>query len=591
MSALSIQVPFPVFQGRDGQPLENGYVWIGVANLNPQTNPVVAYYDAALTIPAAQPLRTINGYISRAGTPAQIYVDGVNFSILVQDSKGSMVYNFPDGTGISPNASGIEYDPPFTGAVTSGYTVQDKLSQYVSVKDFGAVGDGVINDAAAIQAAIDSVAANGGGQIWFPTGEYNIGTTTLNTSQNIILNGDVTRYAGNTPRGTSIIYTGTGAAIYGENILDAQILNLDIDCTGATGTFPNGYGIYLNGCWKSTLRNVTVRGLTLAKGYAIAIDTNPDAFGPPSPANAWGGQHNYLEQIEVADGTILFLGTGANDGVTTTVCNTIRGYQYEIASSQIVFINSTAEGWTTGAGFTFYGPGCFGLLLGCDIEGPGSPGINVGGFAEVREVGTIWAGFSGAVRVGGTDPMAPMRSYGGRFQFLSELLATNTPTSILSAGNQNNGGYISDYVVPTNLSGGSQTAHRLWKRLSGGTEYTDHDWQQHAFVQKAISTSSTSATTIFTIPVTNGTGLKLSAHAQGTQIGDNVYSNSRGCNVMNQGGTLTIVQDTQVSCGSLGAISFVASGSNVLIQWTPTTVNASTGNMNLEIRGPWTSYI
>ena len=57
MSALSIQVPFPVFQDRDGQPLENGYVWIGEPNLNPQTNPVVAYYDAALTIPAAQPLR------------------------------------------------------------------------------------------------------------------------------------------------------------------------------------------------------------------------------------------------------------------------------------------------------------------------------------------------------------------------------------------------------------------------------------------------------------------------------------------------------------------------------------------------------
>jgi hypothetical protein len=153
MSALSIQVPFPVFQGRDGQPLENGYVWIGEPNLNPQTNPVVAYYDAALTIPAAQPLRTLNGYISRAGTPAQIYIDGVNFSILVQDSKGSMVYNFPDGTGISPNASGIEYDPPFSGAVTSNYTVEDKLAQTVSVDDFGAVGDGVTDDSAAFTAA------------------------------------------------------------------------------------------------------------------------------------------------------------------------------------------------------------------------------------------------------------------------------------------------------------------------------------------------------------------------------------------------------------------------------------------------------
>jgi hypothetical protein len=159
MSALSIQVPFPVFQGRDGQPLENGYVWIGVANLNPQTNPVVVYFDKDLTIPAAQPLRTINGYVSRAGTPAQVYVDGVNFSILVQDSKGTMVYNFPDGTGISPNASGVVYDPAGAGAVATN--VQDKLRETVSVKDFGAVGDGVTNDTAAIRNA--AAAANTAG--------------------------------------------------------------------------------------------------------------------------------------------------------------------------------------------------------------------------------------------------------------------------------------------------------------------------------------------------------------------------------------------------------------------------------------------
>jgi hypothetical protein len=178
MSALSIQVPFPVFQGRDGQPLENGYVWIGVANLNPQTNPVVAYYDAALTIQAPQPLRTLNGYISRSGTPAQVYVDAANYSILVQDSKGSMVYNFPDGTGISPNACGVTYTPPFTGGVA--YPVCEKLEQIVSVMDFGAVGNGVADDTAAIQAAIDSVFNTGGGTVYLPTGTYLVSSIVKN---------------------------------------------------------------------------------------------------------------------------------------------------------------------------------------------------------------------------------------------------------------------------------------------------------------------------------------------------------------------------------------------------------------------------
>lgn len=182
MSALSIQVPFPVFQDRDGQPLENGYVWIGQPNLAPQVNPVNVYFDAALTQPAAQPLRTINGYISNSGTPAQVYVDGVNFSILVQDSKGSMVYNFPEGTGISPDACGVEYVPPFTGAVP--YPVCEKLAQTVSVKDFGAVGDGVTDDTAAIQAAIDAA-----DRIYFPAGTY-LTTNTLYFKTNNYLYGD-----------------------------------------------------------------------------------------------------------------------------------------------------------------------------------------------------------------------------------------------------------------------------------------------------------------------------------------------------------------------------------------------------------------
>jgi hypothetical protein len=182
MSALSISVPYPVFSGQDGLPLDNGYVWIGTANLYPITNPIAVYFDEALTIQATQPLRTINGFISNAGTPAQVYVDAVNFSILVQDSKGSMVYNFPDGTGLSPDACGITYYPPFTGAVP--YPVCEVLEQSVSVKDFGAVGDGVANDTAAIQTALDYLRDNGGTLI-FPFGTYIVNAQlTLQRSSN-----------------------------------------------------------------------------------------------------------------------------------------------------------------------------------------------------------------------------------------------------------------------------------------------------------------------------------------------------------------------------------------------------------------------
>ena len=143
MSALSINPPFPVFPDTDGQPLEDGYIWIGTAGLNPLTNPIVVYWDAALTLPAGQPVRTINGFPSRAGTPARLYA-GSDYSIQVQNKNGSIVYS-------SPNA---------TETLTS--------MGIPNPRDFGAVGDGVTNDTAAFNACR---AATGGKYLITP-GSY-----------------------------------------------------------------------------------------------------------------------------------------------------------------------------------------------------------------------------------------------------------------------------------------------------------------------------------------------------------------------------------------------------------------------------------
>jgi hypothetical protein len=100
MPAFKVRPPFPAFADVNGQPLENGYIWVGVANLSPQTNPVNVYWDAALTQIAAQPIRTIDGYPTYNGTPARFYVDG-DYSIQVLDAKGSIVYS-----SLSSNLSG-----------------------------------------------------------------------------------------------------------------------------------------------------------------------------------------------------------------------------------------------------------------------------------------------------------------------------------------------------------------------------------------------------------------------------------------------------------------------------------------------------
>lgn len=177
MSALSIQPTFPIFTDIDGQPLDDGYIFLGVANLQPIGNPISVFLDVALTIPAVQPIRTIGGYPVVSGTPVRLYVNS-NYSIQVQNKNGSVVYSAPAATERYSNDVVVGIDGTNVSFIQAGTgadvrTMQDKAREWVSVKDFGAVGDGVADDRAAIQECLD-YCYNSDKVVFIPAGTYKI---------------------------------------------------------------------------------------------------------------------------------------------------------------------------------------------------------------------------------------------------------------------------------------------------------------------------------------------------------------------------------------------------------------------------------
>lgn len=153
------------------------------------------YYtqEEVQTATAGQTVFTLNSVTYQPGTNSlSVFVDGVNqydgisYAYVETDSTtvtftaglhvGALV-KFTTAVTLSSgvtNASLVVYDPPFIGGAAT--TVENKLAESVSVTDFGAVGDGVTDDTAAIQNAIDS-----GKEIYFPQPSvfYNI-TSAIN---------------------------------------------------------------------------------------------------------------------------------------------------------------------------------------------------------------------------------------------------------------------------------------------------------------------------------------------------------------------------------------------------------------------------
>ena len=212
--------------------------------------------------------------------------------------------------------------------------VQVKLEESVSVKDFGAVGDGVTDDTAAIQAAIDAVQVAGGGTVYVPKGQYK-------TTDVIRITGKVNLIGANRTNVSAIVAHHTGAAILslkGSTGSCVKFLWFGTDTT----TYPKT-GITLGRSSASSAGHHLIEHIRIQGYFSVAA-----VYSIASEVNTWIDLYAWV----LGGGALYGFYTSAVDDfsvdglVTSTnlVCNLFQPYIISNANgggAAVVYINSS----------------------------------------------------------------------------------------------------------------------------------------------------------------------------------------------------------------------------------------------------------
>ena len=343
---------------------------------------------------------------------------------LIVNSSANQIQELPVGdslTGINSITATKFYGDGSNitiGIGSTTRTIKDKLGDVVSVKDFGAVGNGVADDTAAIQAALDSLSSTGG-KVTLPIGKYKL-TAALTIPAYVTLegscrsNGTSTAYstrlqvahAGNginlggsrsTVRNLTIKYTVAGSAsnaIYAYNIADPVVSEVYI---------VDAYnGIELLSCNAPVVESCDVMDCTGVYAFKIEGNVNnpADSFLLTNVSSGFtstwpsGFKHIYLGSYtnsgkirgyRLVQGDYGIVLDGTNDDpddiwIEGGGCDNqaINGYRFN--SGQQLYLNDAWVGQSTEDGIVF-GTNFTGnaTLVSPRVRGSGYHGIKIAG--------------------------------------------------------------------------------------------------------------------------------------------------------------------------------------------------------------------
>lgn len=394
------------FFDNSGRPAAGGSVLTQVGGVNYPT-----YQDSAGSTPLPNPIPlNSRGEISTAaGASAQLFlVAGQAYTFTLFDANGNQLNtaNYVASEGASsalktslaaPSGSSlVGFLQAGTGAIAR--TAQDKMRDTISVKDFGAKGDGVTDDTNAIKAALAAVSAIGGGIVEMPFGQYVI-TSTISVPPYVLLRGQ--SWLPDPSNGAQVFATsiyvnfGAGMAVGSGN--QAITLNHSSGIEGVTFYYPGQAAktastpvIY---DWTistpvggSAIDNVYIRNVTLYNSYA--------------GINASNGGRIRIENVQ---GDPLFTGLQMHGNFDVCYVDRIHFWNFYTQGAALeTWVAANATGysfgrvddlqandlfvWNVKTGFNFYGSDSGALwanIKGLTVDTAGVP-INISAANQIN---------------------------------------------------------------------------------------------------------------------------------------------------------------------------------------------------------------
>lgn len=469
------------------------------------TTPVNVYSNDAASQVLTQPVA-----LDQRGVPVSPVYATVPMRAIVYDYTGAQLLDiarvngtaaasdvlanaqWPNETSVDAMATALatslggkdgNFLPSGTGSVAR--TVQGKLSEQVSAKDFGAKGDGITNDYAAIVAAMTAVNIAGGGIVFFPAGTYVVAST-LAIPSGVSLKGL-------SPVASVISYSGASSGLTLTGINRTTIEDMGLTSTAAS-TSP---GIVLSKAGYCILSRVRVTG------FQTCISLADDGVTPTQfcrflaceliPSGAAAGRCLLFGGTASNSTGYLVLGCVFNCGPNAPFSSTFI-YVTGLTSSLSVIGNTSANTtagkalWIdnahTGSGLSVIGNSMSGSLQIDRATGPGIIDLGNGGW-----IGSITDSSDGAGDIIGEASRRPLGSQAAVAVQAFSGNGTFTPsfnTADFYVVKQNTAGSTVTIQTPGGSSGGLLRLI-IWNATAGAATWS---WNANYFLSAVVNPGS-----------------------------------------------------------------------------------------------------